>query len=135
MVTREHIFFLTVNQERENADVAIFLVWNHLRICLAKDYTMIQSLTKCINCGIDKVGHELCPLCGVSYARAEKVFFEELKEELKKEGHENLATGLKTEEESPKPFEFGNSPIDLVIIGIVLLLGIVVLYWSLGYLN
>ena len=96
---------------------------------------MVRSLNKCINCGIDKVGHELCPLCGVSYARAEKVFFEELKEELRKEGHENLATDLKTEEENQRMLEFGNSPIELVVIGIVLLVGIVLLYWSLGYLN
>ena len=96
---------------------------------------MARSLTKCINCGIDKVGHEICPLCGVAYARAEKVFFEDLKEEFKKEGHENLATNPKTEEENQRAIEFGNNPIELVVIGIVLLLGIVLLYWSLGYLN
>ena len=96
---------------------------------------MVRSLTKCINCGIDKVGHEICPLCGVAYARAEKVFFEELKEELIKEGQRNLETDPKTEEESQRALKFGNSPVELVVIGIVLLLGTVVLYWSLGYLN
>lgn len=52
---------------------------------------MLRSLTKCINCGADKAGFELCPFCGVAYAKAEKAFFEKLKEELRKEGYEHLA--------------------------------------------
>ena len=96
---------------------------------------MVRSFTKCINCGIDKVGHELCPLCGVAYAREEKVSFEEWREDLRREGHQNLSTDLKTDEENPKPVQFGNNPTELVVIGIVLLLGIVLLYWCLGYLS
>ena len=96
---------------------------------------MLGSFTKCINCGADKVGIELCPLCGVLYAKAEKVYFEKLKEELRKEGYEQLATDRQLRKVDEGTFEFGNSPKDLVIIGIVLLLGIVLLFWSLGYLK
>ena len=96
---------------------------------------MSLSLNKCINCGADKVGLELCPLCGVAYAKAEKVLFERLKEDLRKDGFENLATDRKPEKEEKPTFEFGNNPIELVIIGIVLLLGTILLFWSLGYLN
>jgi hypothetical protein len=96
---------------------------------------MLRSFTKCINCGADKVGLELCPLCGVLYAKAEKVYFEKLKEELRKEGYEKLATDLQHKKEDEGTCEFGNSPTELVVIGIVLLLGIILLFWSLGYLN
>ena len=56
---------------------------------------MSRSLNKCINCNANKVGSKLCPSCGIVYAKEERIFFEKLIEELRKEGHENLASSRK----------------------------------------
>jgi hypothetical protein len=52
---------------------------------------MEQSLAKCIKCGADKVEAEECPNCGVIYAKAEKIFFDNIKNEVREKENERLA--------------------------------------------
>jgi len=96
---------------------------------------MIRAGNTCISCGRDKGGHGRCQFCTVSQVEAEKPIFADLGEERHKEKDENPAVDRTPEEQSENAFDFGSSHIEPVLIGIVLLLGIVLLYWRLGYLN
>jgi len=58
---------------------------------------MASDLTKCIKCGADKVNAEECPSCGVIYAKAEKVFYEKIKEEIRQEEIEPSDTSEEVE--------------------------------------
>lgn len=99
---------------------------------------MFQYLTKCIKCGVDRTSGNTCPLCGVVYEKGKTVGLENFKDETRKNDDENKINERKPDNlyvKHKSTSGFDTSQVNLVIIGIVLLLGILLVYWNLGYLN